>query len=101
MARSAVAPDLDAVVAEVDQLRKQVVVMRTLVGLPPERPDRIQRRAQVVRLRADGLSVRSIATPLGVRRETISKDLRALGAPPARVSVGIDGAVRHHTPPSA
>ena len=50
----------------------------------------------MIQLRSDGLSLRAIALALGVRRETIAKDLRALQAPRATSSIGVDGAVRRH-----
>jgi hypothetical protein len=72
-------------------LRRQVVTLQALAGLPLS-PGRSERQQQAVALRRAGISIRSIAATLQADRSTIASDLRAAGAePPQGVVVGADG----------
>ena len=98
LVRSAVATDLDAIAVEQARLRQEVAALRALIGLPLEQARRGERRPMVAALRAAGLSNAAAAALLNVTRETVRADVRELGLPPARESVGLDGATRNYTP---
>jgi hypothetical protein len=98
--RQTIRDDLDVLArhlqGEGGRLHHEVIVLRQLAGLRVEPLGRAERMERVVELRRGGPSMRGIATALGVNRWTVAKDLRALQAPSATVSVGVDGYVCHH-----
>jgi hypothetical protein len=98
LVRATICRELDQVTNEIEVLRKEVAALRAASGLPTGSLRQAERREQVVALRARGVSLRAIARLLNSRHETIAADLKALGVPKASISIGLDGATRHHAP---
>jgi hypothetical protein len=89
--RRELTPALDELCAELSTLRRQVVTLQQLAGLPTQ-PGRLERREQAAAMRVAGHSVRSIAGTLGVGRGTIQHDLALMrAAPPPAGVIGLDG----------
>lgn len=100
--RRTVAADLDELATEVANLRREVLTLERLCGLPGTPLPRRERRLRVAEMRANGFSVRSIATELHCDRNTVVGDLKALGvAPPAGQVVGLDGRTTRPRMPSS
>lgn len=94
--RQVVAADLDAVLREVGELRKTIALLERAAGLSSDRLPLGERREIVTELRAKGLSERSIARVVGVHRQTVASDARAMRLPAPDVSLGVDGVARRY-----
>jgi hypothetical protein len=95
LVRKTMRSDLDALIRHMEEelaaVRREVVVLRRLAGLPSGPLGREERRVRAVELRSSGLSLRAIAAELGCDRSTAAADLRCAGVErPARI-VGLDG----------
>ena len=91
--RTELASDLDRIAGELEELRLRVNVLEAQNGIPTGLPRGARaRQREVVRLRAEGYSLRRIAATLAIARGTVEGDLaRARAVTPSPDGIAADG----------
>jgi DNA-binding NarL/FixJ family response regulator len=99
--REAVARDLDDLHGEIARLKREILLLERLAGLPAAPLAVRDRRERVAELRSAGHSERSIAAALRVSRAVIQHDLAVEKVPSPPLIRGIDGRATRGPRPAA
>jgi DNA-binding NarL/FixJ family response regulator len=93
--RQVVRRDFDEVTAQIEELRRDLHARQLAAGATIDPRGIASRRAEVLRLRDEGLSERAIARAVGVSRGVVTHDLLTVGAKRPSTIIGLDGRRTH------
>jgi DNA-binding NarL/FixJ family response regulator len=92
LVRGEVRTELAAELEVLEELRLRVNVLEAMAGVPTGLPRGARaRQREVVRLRAQGLSLRRIATTLAISRATVESDLARAAVVASPEGIAADG----------